>query len=140
MKKYATNGLMKNSDENRGGFTSRDIKTVVLLLLKAEALLNSMMKSQKEHPDIAFTILLKETILQIRTLLNVIMKDELTFLDAESNGIEVSGSFLLRLEAIAVEAKNLLGFVESFQFGSYWIFECIEKKKKMSSHYHEDND
>ncbi|MCE2848784.1 MAG: hypothetical protein LW815_06450 [Chitinophagaceae bacterium] len=131
---------MKNSDENSGGFTSRDIKTVVLLLLKAEALLNSMMKSQKEHPDVVFTIQLKETILQIRTLLNVIMKDELTFLDAELNGIEHYRSFLVRMEAIAVEAKNLLLFVESFQFVSYWIFECIDKIKEMSSHYHEKND
>ncbi len=131
---------MKNSDENSGGFTSRDIKTVVLLLLKAEALLNSMMKSQKEHPDVVFTIQLKETILQIRTLLNVIMKDELTFLDAELNSIEHYRSFLVRMEAIAVEAKNLLLFVESFQFVSYWIFECIDKIKEMSSHYHEKND
>ncbi|MFN5020539.1 MAG: hypothetical protein ACK5GP_02705 [bacterium] len=131
---------MKNSDENSGGFTSRDIKTVVLLLLKAEALLNSMMKSQKEHPDVSFTIQLKKTILQIRTLLNVIMKDELTFLDAELNGIQYSGSFLVRMEAIAVEAKKLLLFVESFQFVSCWIFECIDKIKEMSSHYHEHND
>ena len=130
---------MKNSDEKSGGFTSRDIKTVVLLLLKAEALLNSMMKSQKEHPDVAFTIQLKETNQQIGTLLNIIMKDELIFLDAEVNGIEQSGSFLARMEAIAVEAQSLLLFVESFQFVSYWILECIEKIKEISSHYHEDN-
>lgn len=131
---------MKNSDENSGGFTSRDIKTVVLLLLKAEALLNSMMKSQTEHPDAAFTIQLKETNLQIRTLLNIIMKDELIFLNAEENGIEQSSSFPVRMEAIAVEAQNLQLFVESFQFVSYWIFECIEKIKEMSSHYHEEYD
>ncbi len=131
---------MENSNENSGGFNSRDIRSVVLLLLKAEAMLMSKMKSKKEHPDAAFTIQLKESNLQIRALLNLIMEDELTFLDAELNGIEHSGSFLVRMEAIAVEAQNFLRFVESFQFGSYWIFECIDKIKEMSSHYHEDND
>ena len=131
---------MENTNESSGDFTNREIRRVVLLLLKAEGVLLSKMKSKKEHPDAAFTIQLKESNLQIRTLLNLIMEDELIFLDAERHGIEKSSSLTARIERIAGEAQSLFHFVESFQFVSFWIHECLEKIKDLSSYYREDRD
>lgn len=129
---------MENTYENSGGFTNHDIRIVVLSLLQAEALLNSKMKSQKEHPDAAFTIQLKESNMQIRALLNNIMEDELRFLNTQKDGIVQYNSFPARVEAIAANAQTLLLFVESFQFASFWIHECLEKIKELSSRYSED--
>jgi len=131
---------MENINKSSGGFNNQEIRRVVLLLLKAEELLLSKMKSKKEHPDAAFTIQLKESNLQIRALLNIIMEDELIFLHAERYGIVQSGSLSERMESVAAHAQSLLLFVESFQFVSFWILECLEKIKKLSSHYREHRD
>ena len=129
---------MENTNESSGVFPNWEIRRVVLLLLKAEAVLMSKMKSKNEHPDAAFTIQLKESNLQIRALLNIVMEDELIFLHAERDGILKSSSLTDHVNAIAADAQSLLLFVESFQFVSSWIHECLDKIKKLSSHYRED--
>lgn len=131
---------MENTNESSGDFTNRDIRRVVLLLLKTEELLLGKMKSIKEHPDAAFTIRLKESNLQIRALLNLIMADELKFLHAERDGTVLSSSLSVRIENIAGDAQSLIQFVESFQFVSFWMHECLERIKKLSSHYREHRD
>lgn len=138
LKQYAKSGLMENINKSSGGFNNQEIRRVVLLLLKAEAVLMSKMKSKKEHPDAAFTIQLKESNLQIRSLLNLIMEDELKFLHAERYGIVQSDSLSDRMEKVAAQAQNLLLFVESFQFVSIWIHECLKKIKALSSYYSDD--
>lgn len=129
---------MKNTDQINGGFSNRDIRNVVLLLLKSEAMLMVKMKSKKEHPDAAFTIQLKESNLQIRALLNAIMEDELIFVHAEKEGMINPMLFLDRIGRIAGNAQALLQYIESFQFVSSWISECIEKIVNLSSLYAED--
>lgn len=129
---------MENTNQSTGDFTNGDIRKVVLLLLKAEALLLSKMKSKKEHPDAAFTIQLKESNLQIRALLNAIMEDELKFLHIDKVGMLTSSPLFARIERLSGEAQNFLLFVESFQFVSFWIHECLAKIKELSSHYSED--
>jgi len=131
---------MENINKSSGGFNNQDTRRVVLLLLKAEAVLLSKMKSKKEHPDAAFTIQLKESNLQIRALLNVIMEDQLKFLYAERYGIVRSGSLSDRMESIVAQAQKLLLFVESFQFVSIWIYECLKKIKELSSYCSEDKE
>ncbi len=131
---------MKNTAEKTHCFSNRDIRVVVLFLLKAELFLMGKMKAKKEHPDAAFTIHLKQINVQIRSLLNTIMEDELTFLHAERNGMVAKSSFLDRIVRIADDAQALLVFVESFQFVSLWVHECHEKIKRVSSLYGQGHD
>lgn len=138
LKQFAKNGLMKNISENTDGFSNRDIRGVVLLLLKAELMLMGKMKAKEEHPDAAFTIQLKQSNVHIRTLLNTIMEDELAFLHAEKNGMGKPTPFLERIARIAGDAQRLLLFIESFQFIPFWSHECLEKIKALSSLYGED--
>jgi hypothetical protein len=131
---------MKNTSEKTHGFSNRDIRGVVLFLLKAELILMGRMKAKKEHPDAAFTIHLKQTNVQIRSLLNTIMEDELTFVHAERNGMVEKSSFIDGIVRIADDAQALLVFVESFQFLSSWVHECLEKIKRVSSLYGQGQD
>lgn len=126
---------MKNTSENTDQFSNRDSREIVLFLLRAELILMSKMKARKKHPDPAFTIHLKASNLQIRSLLNTIMEDELVFLQAEKDGMVMPSLFLDRIGRIAGDVRNLLVFVESFQFIPFWSQECLEKIMALSTCY-----
>jgi len=138
LKQVAKKGLMKNISENTGGFPNQDIRNVILLLLKAELMLMGKMKAIEKHPNLAFTIQLKQCHVLIRKLINTIMEDELSYLYAEKNGMEKSTPFPERIGRIANDSQGLMFFIESFQFLSFWSHECVEKIKALSSLYDDE--
>lgn len=127
---------MKNIYENTADFSYQDIRPVILMLLKVEMILNGKMQSKLDHPDARFTIILKESGLQLRLLLNRIMKDELVYLESPNTVPAETQAFLQNIMHIAANVQGLLLLTESFQFEALINEGLLDQIKKLSSWYY----
>jgi len=112
-------------------------RKVVHLLLRTELILTIKMKAVQEHPDAAFTIMLKQLKAKIREQINVIMDDELGYLNAGDEGPSSHALFLYRTNFIEPNAAQLLLFAQSFRFDIAWCSECFHRLAQLAIRYKE---
>jgi len=110
-------------------------RKVVHLLLRTELILTIKMKAVQEHPDATFTIMLRQLKALIREQINIIMDDELGYLNAGDEGPSSHALFLYRINFVEPNAAQLLLFAQSFRFELAWCSECFHRLEHLATRY-----
>jgi len=127
--------IMKNITDSGGEMSYTGGSKVIHLLLRTEFILTQNLKNIQRHPDISFTLLLKQLNIKIRSMINLIRDDELGYLNAGNEGPSSHALFLYRINFIESNAAQLLMFAQSFRFDLPWCSEFFHRLEHLATRY-----